>query len=96
MSNQSHENRSEDEDLTGMYEVLDAIKAVVAGADQAKRDELAKTLDAFANDFPDEYFWATGPQAPALLHHLMMTIDVECRSQPKARRLIERKPAGTA
>ncbi len=87
---------NQDDEPTGMHDIFEAVEAAIVGADPVKREALAKTLDAFAEDSPDAFFWAVGPQAPALLHQLMMTIDVACRSQPKARRLIDRKPAGSA
>jgi len=89
---------SEDETPpTGMFEVLDAVEAVLQAADPAKREALAKTNDAYAEDFPDEFYWAIGAQAPALLQHLLSTIDAACRppSQSKPRpvlRLVDRKP----
>jgi hypothetical protein len=87
--------------LTNMYELLDAIEATLAAADPAKREALAATIDAYAEDFPDEFFWATGAQAPTLLYHLLTTIDAACRpsSQSKPRpaiRLVDRKPEGNA
>jgi hypothetical protein len=73
--------------LIGMYELLDAIEAAIGSADPATREHLAQTIDAYADDFPDEFFWATGPQAPVLLHHLTAAIDMSCRpeGQQKAR-----------
>src|SRR5262245_57399561 len=49
----------------------------------------------------DEFHWATGPQSPVLLHHLMNAIDSACRpeaqSKPRAAiRLVDRKPLGSA
>ena len=86
-----------DEPITGMYELLDAIEAVIKAADPAKRETLATTIDAYAEDFPDEFFWATGAQSPSLLNHLMMVIDSasrpEAQSKPRpAIRLVDRKP----
>src|SRR3954470_1765271 len=88
-------------ELTGMYDLLDALEAVVKAADPAKREVLAQTLDAYADDFPDEFFWAIGPQAPALLNHMVSAIDAACRpekqSKPRAPiRLVDRKPEGNA
>ena len=90
-----------DEPMTGMYELLEAIEATITGADPAKREALAATIDAYVEDFPDEYYWATGAQAPALLHHLMQTIDAACRPPSKSKqraavRLVDRKPEGNA
>jgi len=87
------------DELTGMYELLDAIEDVIKAADPAKRDVLAKTIDAYADDFPDDFYWAIGAQAPTLLNHLLTMIDAACRpdaqSKPRAAiRLVDRKPEG--
>jgi hypothetical protein len=37
-----------DEYLVGMYELLDAVEAVIQAADPAKRQALADTIDAYA------------------------------------------------
>ena len=88
-------------EITGMYELLDAVEAVIKAADPAKREALAQTIDAYADDFPDDFFWAIGPQAPTLLSHLVSSIDAACRpeTQSKARpaiRLVDRNPEGSA
>ena len=67
------------DDITGMYEVLAALKAVISSAAPDKRDALAQAMDGYAEHFPEEFFWATGGQSPLLLHHLMTEIDVSCR-----------------
>lgn len=89
-----------DEPVIGMYELLDALEAVIQAADPAKRAALAEVLDGYAETFPDEFYWATSAQAPTLLHNLMMAVDASCRpeSQSKARpaiRLVGRKPQQT-
>ena len=94
-------SQSETDDFTGMWELLDAIEAVIKAADPTKREALAHTIDAYAEDFPDEFFWASGAQAPTLLFHLVNTIDSACRpaaqSKPRpAIRLVDRKPEGNA
>jgi hypothetical protein len=92
----------DDENFTGMYELLDAAEAVVKAADPTKREALAETIDAYATgEFFDEFFWARGPQSPALLHYLINAIDSACRpeTQTKTRaaiRLVDRKPEGNA
>jgi hypothetical protein len=91
----------DNEPIVGMYELLDAIAATLAAADPAKREALAATIDAYAEDFPDDFFWAISAQAPSLLYHLLTTIDAACRpsSQSKPRpaiRLVDRKPEGDA
>ncbi len=68
-----------DDEITGMYELLDALEATLIAADPDKREKLAKTIDAYSEDFPEDFFWAVGPQSPTLLHNLMMTIDVGAR-----------------
>ena len=67
------------DDITSIYQLLDAIEAVIKAADPAKREALTRTIDAYAEDFPEDFFWATGSQAPMLLHHLLNTIDSACR-----------------
>jgi hypothetical protein len=79
------------DEIVGMYELLDAIEAVIKAADPAKREALAQTIDGFAEDFPEDFYWAVGPQAPSLLAHIMMTIDAAPRA---AIRLVDRKPEG--
>jgi hypothetical protein len=90
-----------DGDITGIYELLDAIEAVIKAADPVKREILARTIDAYAEYFPDDFYWATGSQAPTLLNHMLNTIDAACRpdaqSKPRpAIRLVDRKPEGSA
>jgi hypothetical protein len=90
-----------DDDITGIYELLDAIEAVIKAADPAKREGLARTIDAYAEDFPDDFFWATGSQAPTLLNHMLNTIDSACRPEAQSKprpaiRLVDRKPEGNA
>jgi hypothetical protein len=85
----------------GMYEVLDALEAALRAADPAKREALAQTIDAYHDDFPEEFHWAIGAQSPVLLHNLMMAIDVGCRPENQAKprgtiRLVDRKPEGNA
>src|SRR5262245_59998299 len=93
---------NEDEYFTGMYELLEAVEAVVRASDPAKRAALADTIEAYATGgLSDEFHWATGPQSPVLLHHLMNAIDSACRpeaqSKPRAAiRLVDRKPLGSA
>jgi hypothetical protein len=64
---------------TGMYELLESIEAAIESAEPATREALARTINAYMNDFPDEYFWAVGPQAPTLLHHIMYAIEPNMR-----------------
>ena len=55
---------------TGMYELLELIEAAIASAAPDKRNALSETINAYMNDFREEYFWAVGPQFPTLLHHI--------------------------
>ena len=84
-----------DDPVTGMFDLLDAVEAAIKAADPAAREALARTIDQFIADFPGDFHWATGPQAPVLLHDLVSIIDSSCRpsSQSKPRpalRLVER------
>jgi hypothetical protein len=87
--------------ITGMWELLDAMDEVLKAANPEKRKRLAETIDAYSEDFADEFFWATSAQAPALLYHMLNTVDAACRpeAQSKSRpviRLVDRKPEGSA
>ncbi len=39
------------EEITGMYDLLDALEEALKAADPAKRKTLAETIDAYAEDF---------------------------------------------
>jgi hypothetical protein len=71
---------------------------VIASADPAKREALAVTLDAYPEDFPDDFYWAIGAQSPTLLYHLLSAIDMACGPEAKTRgrviTLVDRKPEG--
>jgi hypothetical protein len=87
--------------MTGMYELLDAIETVIKAADPAKREALAHTIDAYADEFPEDFFWAVGPQAPTLLNNILSMIDAACRPEAQSKprgaiRLVDRKPEGNA
>ena len=43
--------------ITGMFEVMEALESVIESSDVSKRKALAAVLDAYAKDFPDEFFW---------------------------------------
>ena len=64
----------------GMYKFVSAVEEMIRSADSEKRQALAQTIDAYHGDYPDEFNWATGGQAPALLHNLMLAIDTACRA----------------
>jgi hypothetical protein len=83
-------------DFTDQFDFLDALADVIRSADPDKRAALRKTIDGWAEDFPD-YDWATGPQSPALLNMIMVEIDasIDPDAQSKPRpvfRLVDRKP----
>ena len=93
--------RKTEQPITGMYELLDAIEAVIGSSDPQKRATLAKTIDAYCEDFPEDFFWATSAQAPSLLYNLMMAIDSASRPDAESKprpviRLVDRKPIGNA
>ena len=62
-------------EIVGIYELFDAVEAVVKSADPTQRKALAQTIDAYADDFPDDFYWAIGPQAPTFLSHMLFSID---------------------
>ena len=73
-------------DLTGVYELIEAIEAIIEAADPARREALARTIDAYAEDFPDEFFWATSAQAPMLLYQMLFwSIDLACRPEAQSK-----------
>ena len=94
----------EDDDghCAGMYDLLDAVEAVIKASDPAKRDALAETSTPML-----EAAWARsssglwGPQSPVLLHHLMSAIDAACRPETESKPrvpfdLSTAKPEGNA
>jgi hypothetical protein len=88
------------EEITGMYDLLDALEEALKAADPAKRKTLAETIDAYAEDFGRLSLGHRG-QSPTFLYHLLMSIDTACRpdGQSKPRgiiRLVDRKPEGNA
>ena len=57
-----------DQKITDMYELLDFIEVIIEAADPAKRKALAQTIDAFAENFPEDFFLGcrpAGADAPA-------------------------------
>jgi hypothetical protein len=78
---------------TGMYELLEAIEAVVESAQPSKRDALKRTINDYMEDFPDEYFWAIGPQSPTLLHHIMYAIEPASGATPAALDSLKPEPS---
>ena len=87
---------TEPKERTGMYDFVDAVEAAIKATGRAKREALAQTIDAYAYHFPNEFYWAVGGQAPTLLNHLLMAIDVACRPEKESKprgviRLVDRK-----
>jgi hypothetical protein len=83
--------------IVGMWGLLAAVEATIKAAPPAQRGELAAVLDAYARDFPEEFSWATSPQAPALLYHLMLSIDLASDPVPRSRPwFLDTNPEGTA
>ncbi|MGW1423206.1 hypothetical protein ACWAT4_24170 [Bradyrhizobium manausense] len=91
-----------DDSFTCMHDVLDALEAAIAASKADKRTALAKTIDGYAESFPEDFHWAMGAQSPSLLQHLVMVIDWSCRHdaeakpRPGAIRLVDRTPQGNA
>jgi hypothetical protein len=69
-------------EAVGVYEVIRALHSVFLSAPRKQRKALANTLRAFAEDCPNEFSRAVGPQSPALLRHLMTVIDSEPGERP--------------
>jgi hypothetical protein len=63
------------------YDFLDALGQTIASSDPANRELLAQTIDAYGNDFPDDFYWSISARAPLLLANLMMEIDSSCRPE---------------
>ena len=89
------------DEIIGMFDVLAALEEVIMAADPAKREQLAKMLDAYHENFPEDFHWALGAQSPMLLFHLFMSIDSACRPDAESKRhnvirLVDRKPEGNA
>ena len=57
----------------------DAVHDVVKAASPAKREALVQTIDAYVDEFPDDYFWSGSTHAAELLNHILNTIDSACR-----------------
>jgi hypothetical protein len=78
------------DEIIGMYELLDALEAVIKSADPAKQRALVETIDGYAEHFPDDFYWAVGAQSPSLLSHLLMAIDSASRPDAKSKHIIAR------
>ncbi|SRR5258706_12762866 len=77
-----------DDDVTNVYDFLDALGQTIASSDPAKRELLAQTIDAYSNDFPDDFYWSISAQAPLLLANLMMEIDSSCRPEAQSNHVL--------
>jgi hypothetical protein len=80
-----------------MYDLLAAIEELIRSADAERKKALAAALDRYIEENAHDFFWAIGPQSPALLHHIVMSIDLSCRSDDeqiscRVFRLFDRKP----
>jgi len=64
-----------------MYQFVNAVEEMIRSSDFEKRQAMARTVDAFHNDYPEEFNLATSGQAPALLHNLMLACLEVCWSR---------------
>jgi len=55
---------TEQDEITGMYELLEALEEALKTADPVKREALAKTIDAYHECFPEDFHWALGAASP--------------------------------
>jgi hypothetical protein len=67
--------------VTFFRDFIEAVANTIAASEPAKRELLAETMLNYLCGFPDDYYWATGPQAPTLLSSLLNEIDLACRRQ---------------
>jgi hypothetical protein len=84
---------------TEKHELFCAIEDLIATADPDEREALGTAIEAYARDFPEDFYWAVGGAAPTLLHQLISAIGAGCRfsrSLLQAVRLVDRKPAANA
>jgi hypothetical protein len=68
--------------MTDVVHLCAAIENCLRTADPARRKAVAKAFDGYARSFPQNYEWAIGGQAPALLHFLMGSIEMTCAEAP--------------
>ena len=71
--------------FTSLFDLVQALEAVISSADPTKREVLAQKLNAYSEHFPEDYFWAFGAQAPTMLHYLMWSIDGASRPESDSR-----------
>ena len=67
---------TDNETTTAFHDFAEAVGNAIIGMDPAKRALLEETRVAWIRSFPEDYLWATGPQAPALLYRLMAEIEI--------------------
>jgi hypothetical protein len=67
---------TDNEKTTAFHDFAEATGNAIIGMEPAKRELLAETMVAWIRSFPEDYLWATGPQAPALLYRLMAEIEI--------------------
>jgi hypothetical protein len=70
-------------EMVGMDELVEAVGAAINSAAPFKLDALARIITAYSEDCPDDYRWATGPQAPMLLSRLILAVTPGGLAQPK-------------
>ena len=81
---------------TRMSDLLEALQMTLAASDPERREAVGSEIEAYAVHFPEGFRWASGPQAPTLLHCLLSTIQNACQPSSgsrasRARCLIDRK-----
>jgi hypothetical protein len=84
---------------TGKQALFSAIEELIATATPDRREALRTTIEAYARDFPEDFLWAVGTTAPALLHRLLKAIASGCRPAdllPPAERHASPLPAAGA
>ena len=64
---------------TDLDELCGDLQQAIESAAPEFRAKLAQTIDAYRRDNPDDYRYATGAQAPKLLHYLFDTINEACK-----------------
>jgi hypothetical protein len=62
--------------IIAFHDFAEAIGKAIRGMDPAKRALLVEAMADWVGSFPEDYLWATGPQAPALLYRLMAEIEI--------------------
>ncbi len=63
----------------GLEHVVAGLEDLIKTADPAKREQVARLLDAYRIDYPEEVEWALGAQSPKLLYFLFLTIIGACQ-----------------